>query len=284
MEQDVKIQPGILAETITNLKNILGNQVSELYLERVVFGLFFSGVKLNNNSGGICFTPIKNMPEAVCCPSEAKMMPYSGKLKGKPVKTVLEEMFSANPLKKALGIAVINALSNTIWSIEPPQGYKIIRNMDAIDGIKIKEDANVVLVGALIPYLKLLKNRKKPFCVLEMDASTLKADEMPFFAPAEKAPEKVPQADTLIITGTTLINDTLENLLALAKPGAEIILVGPTGSMLPEALFARGVKRVAGVLVTKPDELLDMLAEAGSGYHFFGKSADKIVIEKIKLV
>ncbi len=280
MALELKCKPDILGETLSNLTNLLGNQINELTLERVVFGLFFTGVKLSNGSGGICFTPIKNMPEAVCCPSEAKMMPYAGKFRGMPVKKTIEEMFTGNPLKKALGIAAINALSSTVWSREKPQGYKIIKNIDAIDGIRLKEDGYVVLVGALIPYLKLLKARKKPFCVLEMDASTLKPDEIPFYAPADKAPEKVPLADTLIITGTTLINDTLEGLLKIAKPSAEIILVGPTGSMLPEALFARGVKRVAGVLVTKPDELLDMLAEAGSGYHFFGKSADKIVIEK----
>jgi uncharacterized protein len=280
MDKDIGIKPAILTETISNLENSLGNQMNTLSLERAVFGLFFIGAKLSNGCGGMCFTPVKSMPEAVCCPSSAKAMPYAGKIRGMPVKKALEEMFTGNPLKKALGIAVINALSSAVWSEESPRGYKITKNKDALDGIGIKEDANVVLVGALIPYLKLLKTRTKHFCVLEMDAATLKADELPFFAPADRAPEKVPLADTLIITGTTLINDTLEDLLNMAKPGAEIFLVGPTGSMLPEALFKRGVKRIGGVLVTRADELLDMLAEAGSGYHFFGKSAEKIVIEK----
>ncbi|WP_207648223.1 Rossmann-like domain-containing protein [Desulfotruncus arcticus] len=53
-----------------------------------------------------------------------------------------------------------------------------------------------------------------------MDPSTLKPDEMPFYAHGDKAAEIVPQADVLVITGTTLINDTLEGLLKAAKPGA----------------------------------------------------------------
>jgi uncharacterized protein len=271
----------ILQETLDRLKEHLGDrELASLLLERVVCGLFFSGVKVSDGSGGICFTPNKSMPEAVCCPSQAKMMPHSGKMRGMPVKTVFEEMFSGNPLKKALGIAAMNALSSGIWARENPQGYRILRNKDAIDGIEIGKDANVVLVGALIPYLKLLKARGKPFWVLETDPAPLKADEMLFYAPADEAPDKVPPADILIITGTTLINDTLEGLLSLARPGAEIILVGPTGSMLPEALFNRGVRRVAGVIVTRPDDLLDTLAEAGSGYHFFSRSADKMVLER----
>lgn len=84
----------------------------------------------------------------------------------------------------------------------------------------------------------------------------------------------------LVITGTTLINDTLEGLLALAKPGAQIIVVGPTASMLPDAFFRRGIKILGGVIGTRADELLDIIGEAGSGYHFFGKSAERVVMKQ----
>jgi uncharacterized protein len=280
MARELQMKPGILGETILNLGKSFGEQMNTLTLERVAFGRYFTVVKLSNGYGGICFTLEKDMPEAECSPSSAKAMSNAGKIQGMPVKKALEEMFTQDPLKKALGIAIINALSNAIWSKESPQGYKIVKHKHAIDGIEIKEDANVVLVGVLPPYLKLLKTRKKPFCVLETDAATLKADVLPFYAPLDKAPEKVPLADILIITGATLIDDTLEGLLGMVKPGAEIVLVGPTGGMLPEALFKRGVKRVGGLLVTNPDGLMDMLAEAGSDCHFFGKNAEKIVIEK----
>ncbi|MGB4579119.1 MAG: DUF364 domain-containing protein [Methanoculleus sp.] len=33
-------------------------------------------------------------------------------------------------------------------------------------------------------------------------------------------------------------------------------------------------------MVTDPDRLLDVLAEGGSGYHFFGKGADRIVTQR----
>ena len=55
-----------------------------------------------------------------------------------------------------------------------------------------------------------------------------------------------------------------------AKPGAQIVVVGPTVSMLPDAFFSRGITSLGGITVTKPDELLDILSEAGSGYHFMG--------------
>ena len=68
--------------------------------------------------------------------------------------------------------------------------------------------------------------------------------------------------------------------IALAKEGAEVLVTGPTAGMLPDAFFKRGVTMIGGILVTKPDELLNIISEGGSGYHFFGKYAERIVVRK----
>ncbi|MFZ3132823.1 MAG: DUF364 domain-containing protein, partial [Desulfosporosinus sp.] len=183
---------------------------------------------------------------------------------------------------KAISIAALNALSETCWQKFAPQGYEIQSNVDALDVVKIPEEAYVVVVGALVPFIKKLITRGKPFTILEMDPSTLKPHEMPFYMHGSRAAEIIPKADVLVITGTTLINDTLDDLLQLAKPEAHIVVVGPTASLLPDAFFKRGVDLLGGISVTNPDELLDLLAEAGSGYHFFGKSADRTVIRKLE--
>lgn len=270
----------ILRETLASIRNFINPDAEPLTVERAVIGLFFTGVKLSNGHGGVCFTPIKTIPEAVCCPSSAKAMPASGRLRGRDALQVAEQALSGNPVQKAIGIAVMNALSNTCWATKGPQGYRIQAGVDPLDELTLPDEAFVVVVGALVPYLRLLKARGKPFCVLEQDPTTLKPDEMPFYAPAERANEMVPRADVLISTGTTLLNGTLEDLLAQAKPGAHIVVVGPTASMLPEAFFRRGVSAVGGIRVTDPDELLDILAEGGSGYHFFGKSAEKVTVRR----
>ncbi|MBF1010985.1 MAG: Fis family transcriptional regulator, partial [Lachnoanaerobaculum sp.] len=88
----------------------------------------------------------------------------------------------------------------------------------------------------------------------------------------------LPDSDLDVITGVTILNDTLPDLLAMCKPGADILVTGPTAGMIPDAFFKRGVTVMGGILVTKPDELLDVISEGGSGYHFFGKSAERIVI------
>jgi len=65
-----------------------------------------------------------------------------------------------------------------------------------------------------------------------------------------------------------------------ARQDATVIVVGSTASMLPHALFRRGVDAMGGIRLTDPDSLFNILAEGGSGYHFFGKSAEKILMVK----
>ena len=87
-------------------------------------------------------------------------------------------------------------------------------------------------------------------------------------------------ADVLLITGATLLNDTLEDLLALARPKARVTVLGPTVGMLPDAFMARGADCLGTVRITRPDAFLDLLAEAGSAPHFLGHSAEKIVLAR----
>lgn len=88
----------------------------------------------------------------------------------------------------------------------------------------------------------------------------------------------VPKADVLVITGTTLINGTLEKILNLARPDTQVIVLGPTASLIPHAFFKRGVNILGGDIITNPDKMLDTLTEGGSGYHLYGKSAEKVVV------
>lgn len=262
------------------VEDILGARLDEIMITRAAFGLFFSGVKLSTGQGGLCFTPLKSIPEAVCCPSSAKAMPLSGKLAGRKASEYLSYIESDNMLKKTLGIAALNALSTLIMEEGGMDQYELLRSTDAFDILDLVPGQKTVVVGALVPVFKKLIKGENEFTILEMDPRTLKGKELDHYLPAERAEEVVPYADLLVITGTTLINNTLDGLLAMAKKGARILVTGPTVSMLPDVLFEHGVTMVGGIIVTDPDAALDIICEAGSGYHMFGTSAERTVIRK----
>jgi uncharacterized protein (DUF4213/DUF364 family) len=271
-------EKSILRETLATIRNIVGPEADDIAVERAVIGLFFTGVKLNNGSAGACATPIKTIPEAVCCPSSAMAMPFPGKLHGRPALDLAEEALGDPGIRRAVGIATMNALADTCWRRRPHPDTELRLGTDAFEATEIRPRDKVVVVGAFVPFLRALKRRRQPFLVLEQDPATLKADELPFFRPAEEAGKVIPEADVLLVTGTTLINDTLEDLLGLTKPAARVTMVGPTVSLLPDAFLRRGADILGTVRITEPDDFLEMLCEGGSGYHFLGRSARKVVL------
>ena len=59
-------------------------------------------------------------------------------------------------------------------------------------------------------------------------------------------PEVLPLCDLMIITGTTLINGSIDPLLNLCQKAREIVLVGSSTPMLIEAFKGTGVTALAG--------------------------------------
>jgi uncharacterized protein (DUF4213/DUF364 family) len=270
----------ILNETIDAIRQVLGADLDTITVERVVIGVFFTGVKLSTGSGGACATPIKSIPEAVCCPSSAMAMPFPGRLRGRRALDLLKETSAASGIRRAVGVAVMNALADLCWDRRPLADLELLHGVDAFDATEIRPGDRVVVVGAFVPFLRALKRQRVDYLVLENDPATLKADELPFFRPAEQARAVLPAADVALMTGTTLVNDTLDGLLRLLRPEARVTLVGPTVGLMPDAFLRRGVGVLGGVRITAPNEFLDALAEGASGYHFFGRSAERVVLRR----
>ncbi|HHX37432.1 MAG TPA: DUF364 domain-containing protein, partial [Clostridiaceae bacterium] len=217
----------LLEDALTRIQSILGEHLDDITIERCVLGLFFTGVKLSTGHGGICFTPIKDMPEAVCCPSSAAAMPLSGRLRNRAARAALKDVSHQNSLRKAIAIATMNALSEYIRELQPERRKRIEYGVDAFDVLTLANYKKTVVVGALVPLLKRLINEERSFHVLEQDVRTLKGKELEHYVPASEFLRVVPAADLLVITGVTMLNDTLPELLDQAKSGAEVLVTGP---------------------------------------------------------
>ena len=273
----------ILTETIAAVTDILGGDIERIRVERAVAGLFFTGVKLDAGPGmaaaGTCATPHDAAPADICCPLDAHRVAFR-RIAGRKAAELMQDAATGSGLQRAVGIATLNALADLCWQRRPCVGVDLLPGADAFEAAAPAAGEQVVLVGAFIPFLKELKRRRQPYLVLERSPAPLKSEELPFYRPAEEAATVVPLADLLLITGSTLITDTLEDLLALARPDARVTVVGPTVGMLPDAFLARGADILGSVRITRPDDFLDLLAEGGSAPHFLGDSAEKIVLAR----
>ncbi len=270
----------ILNETRDRIEAILGAELGTISIARAVVGLFFTGIELSTGEVGACATPLKSIPEAVCCPSSAHAMPFPGKMRGRPAADLLDAARHPEPLRRAIGIATLNALAARCQARSAHPEVELEAGIDAFDAAAIQPGQRVVVVGAFVPFLRELKRRGQPYLVLEQDPATLKPDELPFFREAGLALQVAPEADVLLVTGTTLLNDSLDAILAAARPAARKVVVGPTVGLVADAFLARGADILGAIRVTDPAAFLETLAEGGSGYHFFGRSAEKVVLRR----
>ena len=268
-----KERPMIVDRTIDLLQQLYGEQIRKLSIERIVIGVFFTGVKLTDGSGGVAYTPTSDLHGVSCCPSMAAERPAPAPLKGMAVSEALRQR-GGSMLSELVKLVVMNALSSRFIT---PERYRIIYDADALELVDLRTAGKIGMVGAFVPFLKQLKIIPGiDLSVIEKRPEALKPEEIKFYVPAENAGDVLPLCDTVIITGASIANRTIDDLLAETRPGANVIVTGPTASLLPDVLFEHNATAVSGVHVAQPDTALDMLAEGVGAYHLFDACVRKI--------
>lgn len=253
--------------------------ISSLQVEKVVVEVFYTGAKLNTGHGGVAFTPIHEIPDAVCCPKSFGKMPSSGRLTSLSLEEVLEYTHSRSPLVSAVGVAALNAVSQKIIS-ENPEKCDIVYNTDALDLAEIRPEDTVAMIGAFTPYIKRLKGNVKNLYVIERNPRALSGFDLPMH-PEGASKELLPKADLVIVSGAAIVNQTIDDILSLAGQAREIIVSGPTASMIPDS-FKRKVSVMGGVKIGDADRMLEIVAQAGSAYTLFKECAVKMAVRSSK--
>ena len=81
--------------------------------------------------------------------------------------------------------------------------------------------------------------------------------------PADAAINLIPQADVVAITSTALINRTLDGLLALCRPEALVMMLGPSTPLSP-VLFNHGVSIISGSRVIDESAVLRTVGQGAN--------------------
>jgi len=83
-----------------------------------------------------------------------------------------------------------------------------------------------------------------------------------------------------IITGTTIVNHTIDPILSLITNGKRTAIIGPTASMIPDAFLKKGIQVMAGVRILEPNLMIKILKQGGSAYHLLKECSEKIAFIK----
>lgn len=266
----MEAKPSLIHEVIEALKVKPRVMSLKPEVEDVRVGLFFTGVKLSTGHAGVAHTPVGQISH--CCPRGQDAM--AGNLTDLGFFELIHFALNRGDLlKRAIGIAALNAFSSIALDEECEQ-CQCLSGVDALSLLDIQPEDKVVVVGAF-PFIKRLKDLCKKVVVLEKDPGALDDHSRPCFGEERH----IEDAQVLIITGASLVNDTLEPLLRKATLAREVALVGPTSSMFPLPFFKRGIRVMAGVRVKEPEMMLRIISQAGGGPDLFRSgAAEKVVL------
>jgi uncharacterized protein (DUF4213/DUF364 family) len=263
----------ILDKTCALLKTKYKSQIEKLVLSDVRIGLLLSAVKLSDNSCGVASTLTSS--QLFCDIKGRDFGDFSpSKIKGQKVLDLLETTKKSNVID-TLRIAVLNAVSSKILL---NSGYKIIENADPIELIDLKARKTITIVGGFHGYIQKISETKNKLYVLELNENALSDEQKQFYIPAKEFGTIIPVSDIVIITGLTLVNNTIDGLLSSVSPKTQVIVTGPSSSIIPDILFENNVGIIGATRITDSDLLFSIVGEAGAGFHLFKYCAQKICI------
>ena len=188
-----------------------------------------------------------SFPRTLNCKGRREPIKNCGSLTEMSALELAQYSLSDNWTEAAIGVAAINSLI----SPDPSETRRINGKKILFGRCKGKR---VAMVGHF-NFSDKLREISSHLDILELIPQ-------PGDLPADKASEVIPKADIVIITGTTLVNHTFDEIALLAKDAYSMVL-GPTTIISP-VLFDYGIDDICGVRITDPETTTRFLSQGGS--------------------
>lgn len=226
------------------LINFLLPEAKRVVISDVRIGLGYTAVKLENGHGGVAWTPDSS-------PAGCTHFQGAGTLGGRPAEELLTMLGDeGSSLARALGLATANALLASL-----PHSPKSTE--EVISSLHITNNDRVAMVGYFGPVIPQLRKTGCQLDILELN------DKHSDTLPPEKAGDVLNACTVAIITGTSLINGTFDELNAgLGEPRAAVLL-GPSSPLCGDVFKDTKITHVAGARVCNTDAVLRVVSEGG---------------------
>lgn len=202
--------------------------LKERKIDEVIVGLTIAAVSLDDGSIGTCLIlheEMENLSEVVFNPEEIKGMSVVEMAKWATDPT-------EHPLRRTVAIAAINACATHL-------SFSQTDEVDASMSVVVNWDDTVGVIGYIRSLVNKLEDKVKKVIVYDNG-------EKENVYPPETQKLLLPLCDIVYITGTTFVNNSIDHLLDLCQNAREIIIVGPTTPMFPNAYKGTNVKMIAG--------------------------------------
>ena len=225
------------------LVDLLKASAHENNIADVRIGLGYTAVCLDNGQAGLAWTPPRT---AGCCTH----LPLAGTLAGRPASELLQMLAADVPLQRTLGLATANALLATGPLPETSKE-------EVLDGLKISEADHVAMVGYFGPLVRRIREVGCRFDIIELDSSK------PGVLTPEQGRSVLAECSVAILTGTSLVTGTCDELLSDLGQPREAVLLGPSAPFCAQIFAGTPLTRIAGARVLNANGVLQVVSEGG---------------------
>lgn len=193
-------------------------------------------------------------------------------LKGKSPYVVAMRFGSEDLVERALGLGAINTISQWIFR---KARFSFDFTEDSIGLPDLKSNDVVGMVGFFPPLVRKIVQMGLRLVVVEKKKEHLRGSEG---WEVTLDPRRLLKCTKILITSTTIMNDTIDSVLENCVGAEFVSIIGPTGSFLPDPLFLRGIDVVGGSLIVDHS----LFRDAISNNVRWGISVKKYSIRKNK--
>jgi len=238
------------------IKAHLTSRAEGMAVKEVRIGLGYTAVMLESGQAGVAFTFRESMQKG--CTVFAGRHP----LAGRGASELLSYLGSKDRIEMAVALATANALANTT-----KEG---LMEGDTMAYLHIDPEDTVGMVGYFGPVLPRLKKKTTSILIFEESRTKEKG-----ILPAEEAYRLLPHCQVAMITSTSIVNHTIDPLLEVVGSCRDVVLLGASTPLIAEVFENTPVTFLSGVIVTRPEEILRIVSEAG-GMRFFKNHVKKV--------
>ncbi|TEB10751.1 hypothetical protein Psfp_04109 [Pelotomaculum sp. FP] len=209
------------------LSRLAGKKIKEVRI-----GLELMAVELDDGAIGVTYVLRKEIGHACAA------LPKAGSLLGMPAGEVAGwTLQGRNVITVAMGLAVLNSVAefDKLEQVENPSGA------DAIFSVEIQPTDTVGIIGHIGPIIANLNGKVHRLLIFERGESATG-----HVYPESAQPELLPECKVVFISSTSLINRTLEKLLNYCTGARDVVMVGSSTPLYPDAFSGSGVTVLSG--------------------------------------
>lgn len=225
----------------------------------------FAAVALEDDTIGIIFINLTNDVKN----KFYKLKSYN--YEGMQALDLAQKFESKDLFNKALGLGGINVISQFLFK---KSDFCFEQVSDSLGLLEIDKDDIVGMVGFFPPLVKHIEKMGNKLIIIEKKEELLK---MGLNWRVTLDPSELKLCNKVLITSTTVLNETIDEILQFCKDAEKISMIGPTAGFLPDPLFKRGIDILGGTRAVDSKLLLHSIENNIK----WAESAKRYIIRKV---